>query len=174
MDETSVEVRRATVADANVLSAYMDALADEKLDTVSGQRFSPEEETDYLRRAQDCERAVFLIAMDGQKVVAVLDLWAGEKAYNNHAGALGMSVLASHRQRGLGRRMLRAAIEVAKSWPGFCRIELEVVPWNDTAIRLYESEGFFHEGRKRSAVNFRGTPEDLLVMGLVWEPNPRE
>ena len=57
----------------------------------------------------------------------------------------------------------------AKSWPGFCRIELDVVPWNTTAIRLYEAHGFTVEGTKRRAVNFRGRPDDLVLMALVWQ-----
>jgi hypothetical protein len=41
--------------------------------------------------------------------------------------------------------------DAEKGWPGFCRIELDVVPWNTPGIRLYEPFGFAHEGRKRKA-----------------------
>ena len=56
----------------------------------------------------------------------------------------------------------------ARGWPDFCRLELECVPWNAPAIRLYESLGFEHEGRRVKGVNLRGTPEDMLLMALTW------
>jgi len=76
--------------------------------------------------------------------------------------------LQRYRRKGIGRRLLAAAIQQAKQWPGFCRIELDVVPWNVAAIRLYESAGFVHEGTRRKAANYRDAPHDVLMMALVW------
>jgi RimJ/RimL family protein N-acetyltransferase len=64
--------------------------------------------------------------------------------------------------------LLRAAIDEARGWPGFCRIELEVAPWNAPAVALYERLGFLHEGRKIKALDLRGRPEDMLIMALTW------
>jgi putative acetyltransferase len=85
-----------------------------------------------------------------------------------HLGRIGLSVTRDLRGRGIGRRLLQAAIDQARGWPGFCRLELECVPWNTPAIRLYESLGFLHEGRRVKGVNLRGTPEDMLLMALTW------
>ena len=98
----------------------------------------------------------------------MLDLWAGEKPINRHAGRLGTSVLAPYRRKGIGWRLLDGAIHEAKNWPGFCRIELEMVPWNEPAIRLYESVGFTTEGSKRKAAILAGKTVDLVQMALVW------
>jgi RimJ/RimL family protein N-acetyltransferase len=109
-----------------------------------------------------------MVALSGHDIVGVLDLWAGDKPHNRHVARLGTSVLADYRRRGIGRRLLRSAIREATAWPGFCRIELDVVPWNAAAIRLYQSEGFVHEGTKRKAINIAGKMADLNVMARVW------
>jgi RimJ/RimL family protein N-acetyltransferase len=168
MEDENIIIRHGAVEDAEILSVFMNRLADEPLDTVSRQRYTAEEERDFLQKAADKECAFFLLALHGPGVVGVLDLWAGEKQYERHAGRLGVSVLQPYRRRGIARRLLQAAITEAKDWPGFCRIELDVVPWNTPAIRLYRSFGFAHEGRKRKAVDLRGKPEDMLLMALVW------
>ena len=146
----------------------MNTLADENLDTVSGIRPTTAEEVEFVEKAAKNGRAFFLIALDADEVIGVLDLWAGEKPINRHAGQLGTSVLAPYRRKGIGRRLLDSAIREAKTWPGFCRIELQVVPWNEPAIRLYESVGFTREGTKRKAAILGGKAVDLIQMALVW------
>jgi RimJ/RimL family protein N-acetyltransferase len=79
-----------------------------------------------------------------------------------------MSVARRWRGRGVGRKLLAAAIDETRQWPGFCRIELECVAWNQPGVRLYESLGFVLEARKTKAVNLRGRPEDMLLMALTW------
>lgn len=94
MDASNIIVRRATVEDAEAMSLFMDALADEGLDTISVQRFTADQEGEYLEKASNTERAFFIIAMDGPVTVGVLDLWAGQKPSDCHAGRLGLSVLS--------------------------------------------------------------------------------
>jgi putative acetyltransferase len=164
-----VEVRPAREADAAALADYMAGLMAERLDTIS-QRETPSvpDERDWILRASMAERGLILLAVAGDAVVGALDLWAGERPDNRHAGRFGMSVARKWRRRGVGRRLLLRAIEEARAWPGFCRLELECVGWNAPAIALYESLGFKLEARMVKAINLRGTPEDMLLMALTW------
>ncbi|MCH8858152.1 MAG: GNAT family N-acetyltransferase, partial [Proteobacteria bacterium] len=66
------------------------------------------------------------------------------------------------------RKLLATAICESKAWPGFCRLELDVVPSNEPAIHLYDSMGFVREGTKRKAAKYHGKPVDLILMALVW------
>ena len=168
MSNTDIIIRLATVDDAQALSKFMDVLADEKLDTIPGLRFTPEHEKGFLQKASDKARASILVALDDEQIVGMLDIWAGERAHECHAARLGMSVLAPYRRQGVGRKLLETAIGEAKTWPGFCRVELDVIPWNEPAIRLYESMGFVREGVKRKATKYRDKPDDLILMALVW------
>ncbi len=164
----NVVFRPATIEDAEALSKFMHEIADEPLNTIPGIRFSPEEEKIHLEDATKKDRAFFLLALDGARVIGMLDIQAGEKPHTRHQGRLGISVLAPYRNHGVGWKLLEMAIGIANTWEGFCRIELEVVPWHEAAIHLYESVGFVAEGRKRKSGAFHGIPHDLKLMALVW------
>jgi len=165
----AVVVRRAREDDAAAMSAYMAALMAERLDTITQREIpSVEDERDWVFQANVAERGMILLAMADDEVVGMLDLWAGTRPDDRHAGRFGMSVAKGWRRCGVGRALLGAAIERAREWPGFCRLELECAPWNTGAVALYESLGFEHEGRMRKALNLRGRPEDMLLMARTW------
>jgi RimJ/RimL family protein N-acetyltransferase len=169
MADLAVVIRRAVESDAAAMSAYMDGVIGENLDTI-GRRtpVSVEEEVEFIRKAASKERAFIMLAFDGPACIGLLDLWAGENPRDRHGGRFGMSVAKEWRGQGVGRALLEAAIAGTKAWEGFCRIELEVAPWNANAIALYESLGFELEARKRKSMALRGEPEDMLLMSLVW------
>jgi putative acetyltransferase len=102
------------------------------------------------------------------KVVGLLDLQTGQREDNEHVARLGVSVARDFRRHGIGRALVSKAISEAKELPGCCRIQLECAPWNEAAIRLYREFGFEVEAIRRKGVNLRGTPEDDLVLALVW------
>jgi RimJ/RimL family protein N-acetyltransferase len=162
-------IRPAQTGDAEAMVAYMTALTDEGLDTIS-VRYPPtlEDEREYVLRSRLSERVLLLLAFAGDEMVGMLDLTAGARPSDRHAGQFGMSVAKAWRGRRVGRKLLTAAIEEAKGWPGFCRIKLECAPWNAPAIALYEGLGFVVEARRRKALNLRGQPEDMLLMALTW------
>ena len=164
-----ITIRQAGVDDARAMVAYMSDLVGEGLDTIA-LRTAPrlEDQREFIERARLADCAAIWLALDGRTVVGLLDVWGGERADVRHLGRIGLSVARGLRGHGLGRRLLQAAIDQARTWPDFCRLELECVPWNAPAIRLYESLGFLHEGRRVKGVNLRGTPEDMLLMALTW------
>jgi RimJ/RimL family protein N-acetyltransferase len=165
-----VRLRLAAIDDAPAIAGYLGALfADPDLDTLA-RRPAPtvEDEEEFLRKALENDRAVIVLAFAGERLIGMADIIAWDRPEGRHCGRLGMSVAKAWRGRGVGRRLLTAAIERTKHWLGFSRIELEVVPWNTAGIALYESLGFQHEGRRVGAMNLRGRPEDVLMMGMVW------
>jgi RimJ/RimL family protein N-acetyltransferase len=169
LGEQTIVIRPARMFDAPGMVDYMAALIDERLDTISVRTVPAlEDQRDWILRTEISGRMLILLALHGEKVVGMLDLSAGERSDNRHAGRFGMSVARRWRGRGIGRKLLAAAIEVAREWPGFCRIELECVAWNAAGIRLYQGLGFVIEARKTKAVNLRGQPEDMLLMALTW------
>ena len=87
-----------------------------------------------------------------------------------HVGALGMGVAASHRRRGVGEQLAKAALNRSRA-AGLKRVELEVFASNRAAIKLYEKLGFEREGVKRSARYLDGAYDDLVLMAVVWEPS---
>jgi RimJ/RimL family protein N-acetyltransferase len=166
-------IRLATPDDAAIAAQYMCELRaqvkDGRLDTVPW-RPPPtvEQEREYLRKLADNPHACAFIALEGAVVVGLINITGGELPFDRHAGTLGLSVAPHWRGRGLGRRMMQAAIAEARSWPDFHRIELLCAAWNAPGLALYESLGFVTEGVKRKSVNMRGALEDEVLMALVW------
>jgi RimJ/RimL family protein N-acetyltransferase len=166
-------IRRVTPDDAAATAAYMCALRGEVasggLDTISWRPPKSEaQQREYLAVVTSASNSAVFAAFADKEVVGLIDIVGGSHDFDRHAGMLGVSVARGWRGRGLGKQLMEAAIGEARSWPGFCRIELIVVTWNSGAIALYEALGFRIEGRKRKAVNFRGLPEDEFLMALVW------
>jgi RimJ/RimL family protein N-acetyltransferase len=83
-----------------------------------------------------------------------------------HAGRLGMGLLAAARGRGLGEKLLRAAMEAGWAF-GFSRVQLEVFATNARAMALYRKVGFVDEGVRRRALCIDGVFIDEVLMGCV-------
>jgi GNAT superfamily N-acetyltransferase len=103
-----------------------------------------------LRMIECPELGRILVAAHGEALagVAVLSfLWTLE-----HGGAtVWLDELFVHphqRQRGLGTRLLEAAMSVAHA-RGCRALDLEIEPGHDDAIRLYERQGFRRLPRER-------------------------
>jgi RimJ/RimL family protein N-acetyltransferase len=117
--------------------------------------------------AQD--RARTLLVVDGDPGRVVGQGRVDVQAYG--VGEVGMALAAEVRGRGLGGRLLDALIEAAREL-GAHKVDLQVWPHNEPAIRLYLSRGFVVEGRIRS--HYRrssGQLWDAVLMGLLLDPD---
>jgi len=83
-----------------------------------------------------------------------------------HSATLGMGLLPLYRGRGLGARLLDAALAGAAKL-GITRVELEVFSSNARAIALYERRGFAREGVKQGARVLDGASDDIVCMARV-------
>lgn len=85
-----------------------------------------------------------------------------------HVGVLGMGLDADWRGRGLGDRLLTAALIAAEALR-IERVELDVFAGNERARHLYIRHGFVVEGVRRRARKLDGRHEDVIVMGRIKE-----
>lgn len=108
------------------------------------------------------------VAVDGETVVGWCDIFPAWQPATNHCGTLGIGLLASHRGRGIGQRLMSACLLKAKAM-GITRVELEVRADNASAIKLYQRMGFAHEATKRRSMRFDGVYHDSLLMSLLLE-----
>lgn len=93
------------------------------------------------------EHGVSLVAEIDGTVVGHLGLHPEPNPRRRHAAALGMMVDAARHGRGIGGRLLAAAIDLAEHWLNVTRLELTVFTDNRAAISLYEKHGFPHRRR---------------------------
>ncbi len=111
-----------------------------------------------------------LVALDKEEVVGWCDVRRGRWSAHAHCGTLGMGLLPDYRGKGLGRRLMEAALAAAHD-EGFVRVELTAHADNLRAIALYEKLGFQREGVTRDSVCFDGRFVDSLVMALIDQEN---
>lgn len=112
---------------------------------------------------RDCLRAQYpaWVLVDGGGIAGyvLMSIAAGE------AHILNVCVAPDRQGRGLGRRLVRSMLQVARG-RRVERVFLEVRPSNPGAIGLYESEGFNAIGRRPRYYPARTGREDAVVMAM--------
>jgi RimJ/RimL family protein N-acetyltransferase len=107
-----------------------------------------------------------LVALDKDEVVGWCDVRRDHWPAHAHCGTLGMGLLPEFRGKGLGRRLMEAALAAAHD-EGFVRVELTAHADNLRAIALYEKLGFQREGVTRDSVCIDGRLIDSVVMARI-------
>lgn len=117
----------------------------------------------YLRAVRrHPDAAVFVVEAEGA-IVGRLSLARDVHPASRHVADLGLMIALPHRRRGIGRTLLERAVVWARA-SGVTKLELHVFPWNEPAIRLYESFGFEREGYRKGQYVRDGEPVDAILM----------
>jgi putative acetyltransferase len=119
----------------------------------------------FYRNIVDNDLCQF-VALDADTVVGWCDILPVMGESRAHIGVLGIGLLPHVRHRGLGAKLMEAAI--SRAWAkGFTRIELSVRIDNLNAKALYERFGFEIEGVRRRANLVDGEYRDMYAMALL-------
>ena len=167
-------MRPAEPGDAAALVALANAVSAEPEGWLvsSGWR-SVGEERRFIRAVRrHPDAAVFVAELDGE-LVGRLSLARDQHPASAHVADLGLMVDARARRRGVGRALLEAAVAWARAHD-IAKLELHVFPWNEPAIKLYESFGFVREGYRKTHYRRDDGYADAILMALqVAPPSPR-
>ncbi|HVU37005.1 MAG TPA: GNAT family N-acetyltransferase [Opitutales bacterium] len=157
------DIRQITLAEVAAFHATLDAVARERryLAMLEGPRL--ERVREFVAKNIEHDY-VHLVAMDGPTAAGWCDITPGAHG-EAHVGKLGMGVLKDYRSRGIGRRLLEAAIAKART-KEFEKIELRVYASNLPACRLYQKNGFTVEGVRKRARLVDGIHDDIVLMAL--------
>lgn len=100
--------------------------------------------------------------------VVTIEREQGRQKRRHIAWIYRMYVASNHSGGGIGRSLLRAALERARTMPGVAKVNLTVAAHNQRAIALYASERFREFAREEDA--FRDPePRTELSMSLALE-----
>ena len=103
-------------------------------------------------------------AFEGAEILGVAGLRANQGPKESHKGTLvGMYVRPQARNRGVGRRLVEAVIEVART-RGVELLQLAVVSDNEPARRLYARLGFVEYGIEKKSLKQGGRYTDEVLM----------
>ena len=160
-----IQVRRARPSDARELVALAEAVGreEERWILSAAEWRSVADERRFLKAVQRHDDAAVFVAEDQGRVVARLSLSRDPHPSSRHVADLGLMVAAGRRRRGIGRVLLEEAVSWARA-SGIEKLELHVFPWNEPALRLYESFGFEQEGYRRKHYRRDGEYVDAILM----------
>jgi putative acetyltransferase len=119
------------------------------------------------RLMADNERVVQLVALHQGTVIGNIGLEQLSRIRRSHAGSLGMGVAVAWQGKGVGSKLLAAALDIADNWMNLQRVELSVYADNEAAIGLYQKFGFETEGLFRDYAVRDGRLVDTLSMARL-------
>jgi len=160
---SEIEIRAAEPSDADALAAILSG-PDVIANTLQLPWRPLAHQRARLEASPGTHRLVALI--DGQ-VVGQLSLHQHQNPRRNDVATFGMAVHNDFHNRGVGRALMAAMIELADNWLGVRRIEMEVWADNAAAIHLYEKFGFSIEGTGRQFARKAGALVDAHFMARV-------
>ena len=131
------------------------------------ERFTVEEEAEYLRNKSENENGIEIIAeVDGRVVASAGIEQVGKREKIRHRAEFGISVDKNCWGLGIGTALLEACIECAKK-AGFTQLELTAVADNERAVSLYKKAGFTEFGRNPKGFRSRTGEYRTLIYMLL-------
>jgi len=120
---------------------------------------------EWFDRIPKDENQLCLLAKSDGKVVGFLGIHRFSPP-RNHVGDVGIMVHPDHQRKGIGTKLLKAGIEIAKE-KGFKRLEADTLAANEAMRRTAEKAGFQLEGVRRKAISIHGKLLDLALYAIV-------
>jgi ribosomal protein S18 acetylase RimI-like enzyme len=164
-DVASVTIRPIALADIEAFAALTNLVMRERQYMAFLEGFPIDEAAAFVARNLRLGNPQ-LVADDAGRVVGWCDIRRETIPVYAHCGHLGMGLYPDYRGRGLGERLIRAALDAARA-AGFERIELSVYGRNTRAAALYRRVGFVHEGTRVRGKKVDGQYDDVHMMGML-------
>ncbi len=121
------------------------------------------EERRYLRAIRRSSDAAVFVAETPEEIVGRLSIARDSHPASRHVADLGVMVGRAHRRRGVGRALMLAGEEWARS-NAISKLELHVFPHNAPAFALYAKLGYQVEGLRRKQYRRAGALVDAILM----------
>jgi RimJ/RimL family protein N-acetyltransferase len=160
-----VEIAPVRLRNAEALRRVFDTIARERRYLPIFEAPPLDDVRRYIQDAIEKDNPA-IVAIGGDAVVGWCDIRRDAQPTGTHRGVLGMGVVPAWRARGVGSRLIEAALGLARE-RCFVRIELEVYADNHPAIALYKKFGFVREGVRRDAIAIDGRYCDSILLAIV-------
>ncbi len=131
-----------------------------------GLLISLEEEVEFLQKYQESKNGVFLLAKNGDEIIAVATAFPTDNRRHSHVLDFAISVKKEYWGQGIASQMIDKLINLAKE-RGFYKIMLFVLVSNESAINLYLKKGFKIEGEIAGNMKIGDEYFDDYCMGKI-------
>jgi len=137
--------RDALPSDASNILDYLNLAGQETANLSFGEEgigIRIEDETTYLEKIQGDLNEFMILALDQDQIIGIANVTRGKRLRTQHVATLGISLLKSHWNQGIGNALMKQIMDRARVSPGLEIIRLDVRQDNQIAVRLYQKYGF--------------------------------
>lgn len=162
-----VTIRPLAAGDAAAYAALRRAmLLDEPIAFASSPEDDRASDEGAVREMFAREGNAVIGAFDGSRLAGAAGLARDRHVKMRHRALVwGVWVEPRSRRRGLGERILRGVIDIARSW-GVERLVLSASADTPGAVRLYERVGFVRWGVEPDVLRYDGGSHDEVYLSL--------
>ena len=160
-----INIRKATVNDAKVISAIWKIICEERIYTAVNHPFTPEQVRIYIQSLSDREGTFLAIINNTIIGFQSLDMWAKYTDSFDHVGAVGTFILPKWRSKKISSQLADYTFEFARK-NGYEKLIIYVRSGNKNAQAFYKNLGFVPKGVLTRQVKIDGKYEDEIFMEL--------
>ena len=162
------DIRKMEVKDAASIIEHKKKVTEENPDTlataIENKTITIEEEEATVKSLGPNDLGI--VAVDGDKVVGMLNMRQDHRKKFEHIGQFGISMQQAYTGSGTGTEMVKQAIQFARDNDMLEKIILTVFSNNPGAIKLYRKLGFEEEATLKNQVKLAQGYTDLVYMSL--------
>jgi len=162
-------IRPIEVTDTQNLLDYIETISGESKNVTFGPgefNMTFEDEKKFIEKIEASDNQIMLIAEINNEIIGQLHYSGGGRNRTRHIGEFGITVKKKYWGNGIGKALMEAMIDWAKTSKYCEKINLRVRDDNYNAITLYRKMGFQVEGRISRDMKIDGVFVDALFMGL--------
>lgn len=165
------DIRKMKLTDASGIIAHKQQVTAENPDTlataIENRTITVEEEEATIQSLGPNDLGI--VAVDGDKVIGMLNLRQDHRKKFEHIGQFGISLQKAYTGFGTGTRMVEQAVEFARDNEKLEKLILTVFANNPGAIKLYKRLGFEEEATLKKQVKLADGYTDLVYMANFLE-----
>lgn len=162
------DIRKMEVKDAASIIEHKKKVTEENPDTlataIENKTITIEEEKATVKSLGPNDLGI--VAVDGDKVVGMLNMRQDHRKKFEHIGQFGISMQQAYTGSGTGTEMVKQAIQFARDNDMLEKIILTVFSNNPGAIKLYKKLGFEEEATLKNQVKLAQGYTDLVYMSI--------
>lgn len=161
------EIRQPRIEDAESVIEHKIKVTKENPDTLATAIENQEPDlNDQIEKIKSTdENDLKLVAVDGDKVIGIINMFHDHRHKFRHIGQFGISVQQEYAGHGIGSKLIEEVVQFAKENENIEKLILTVFGNNDGAIRLYERFEFETEATLKDQVKLNdGSYTDLIYM----------
>ncbi|GEC87928.1 GNAT family N-acetyltransferase [Brevibacillus brevis] len=149
--EDKVTIRFVRIEDAAaILSLQRDVVCEDEFFIAVPEEFNKtmEQQLAWIQSIIDNDRETILVAEINGELAGMVVFASPARKRLSHTGSITMMIQKAHRNKGIGKVLLKELLAWAEQHPLIEKVSLGVFSNNLRAIALYKSLGFVEEGRK--------------------------